>query len=71
MASAENIVIERDCEPLEGSAGQITIVLRFATKAAADAWYQSPEYQAIKHPARTTARTFTGRAIRQLRSART
>jgi uncharacterized protein (DUF1330 family) len=24
-------------------------VLRFATKAAATAWYQSPEYQAIKH----------------------
>jgi uncharacterized protein (DUF1330 family) len=24
-------------------------VLRFATKAAARAWYESPEYQAIKH----------------------
>jgi uncharacterized protein (DUF1330 family) len=46
---AENIVIDRDCEPLEGSAGQVTIVLRFATKAAATAWYQSPEYQAISH----------------------
>jgi uncharacterized protein (DUF1330 family) len=46
---AENIVIDRDCEPLEGSAGQVTVVLRFATKAAAKAWYESPEYQAIKH----------------------
>jgi uncharacterized protein (DUF1330 family) len=46
---AENIVVDRDCEPLEGSAGQVTIVLRFATKAAAKAWYQSPEYQAISH----------------------
>jgi uncharacterized protein (DUF1330 family) len=46
---AENIVIDRDCELVEGSAGQVTVVLRFATKAAAEAWYQSPEYQAIRH----------------------
>ena len=46
---AENIVVDRDCEPLEGPAGQVTIVLRFATKAAAEAWYQSPEYRAIRH----------------------
>jgi uncharacterized protein (DUF1330 family) len=46
---AENIVIDRDCELLEGSAGQVTVVLRFATKSAAEAWYESPEYQAIKH----------------------
>ena len=46
---AENIVVDRDSEPREGSAGQVTIVLRFATKAAAKAWYQSPEYQAISH----------------------
>ena len=47
--SAEIIIVDRDCEPLEGSAGQITVVLRFATRAAAQAWYQSPEYQAIRH----------------------
>lgn len=46
---AESIVIDRDSELLEGSAGQVTVVLRFATKSAAEAWYQSPEYQAIKH----------------------
>jgi uncharacterized protein (DUF1330 family) len=46
---AERIVIDRDCELLEGSAGQVTVVLRFATEAAAKAWYQSPEYQAILH----------------------
>jgi uncharacterized protein (DUF1330 family) len=46
---AETIVVDRDCEPLEGSPGQVTVVLRFATKAAAKAWYESPEYQAIKH----------------------
>ena len=47
--SAENIVIDRDSELLEGSAGQVTVVLRFATKSAAEAWYESPEYQAIRH----------------------
>lgn len=46
---AENIVIDRGSELLEGSAGQVTVVLRFATKAAAEAWYESPEYQAIRH----------------------
>jgi uncharacterized protein (DUF1330 family) len=46
---AENIVIDRDCELLEGSAGQVTVVLRFASKAAARAWYESAEYQAILH----------------------
>ena len=46
---AESIVIDRDCQLLEGPAGQVTVVLRFATKSAAEAWYQSPEYQAIRH----------------------
>lgn len=46
---AESIVIDRDCELLEGSAGQVTVVLRFATKSAAEAWYESPEYQAIRN----------------------
>jgi uncharacterized protein (DUF1330 family) len=46
---AENIVIDRGSELLEGSAGQVTVVLRFATKAAARAWYESPEYRAIRH----------------------
>jgi uncharacterized protein (DUF1330 family) len=46
---AENIVVDRDSMLLEGSAGQVTVVLRFATKAAAQTWYESPEYQAIMH----------------------
>ena len=46
---AERIVIDRDSELLEGSAGQVTVVLRFATRSAAKAWYDSPEYQAILH----------------------
>jgi uncharacterized protein (DUF1330 family) len=47
--SAERVVVDRACDLLEGSAGQVTVVLRFATKAAAQAWYESPEYQAILH----------------------
>ena len=46
---AEPMVVDRGCVPLEGPAGQVTVVLRFATKAAAQAWYDSAEYQAIKH----------------------
>ena len=46
---AETIVVDRDSALLEGAAGQVTIVLRFATKAAAKAWYESPEYRAIRH----------------------
>jgi uncharacterized protein (DUF1330 family) len=47
--AAERIVVDRNSELLEGSAGQVTVVLRFATKDAARAWYESPEYLAIKH----------------------
>jgi len=46
---AEAVVVDRDSMLLEGSAGEVTVVLKFATKAAAQAWYESPEYQAILH----------------------
>jgi uncharacterized protein (DUF1330 family) len=46
---ADSVVVDRDCQLLEGDARQVTIVLRFATKAEAQAWYNSPEYQAIVH----------------------
>lgn len=46
---AEAIVVDRDSELLEGSAGQVSVVLKFATKDAARAWYESPEYVAIRH----------------------
>ena len=46
---AEDIVVNFDSEPLEGSGGQVTVVLRFATTAAVKACYESPEYQAIRH----------------------
>jgi uncharacterized protein (DUF1330 family) len=44
---AELVVVDRDSTLLEGSAGNVTVVLRFATMTAATAWYESPEYQAI------------------------
>jgi uncharacterized protein (DUF1330 family) len=46
---AERVILDRDSDLLEGSAGHVTVVLRFPTKAAAKAWYDSPEYQAIVH----------------------
>ena len=46
---AENIVIDRDSELLEGSAVQVTVVLKFATKAVAKTWYESSEYRVIRH----------------------
>jgi uncharacterized protein (DUF1330 family) len=46
---AEGLVVDFDSEPLEGSPGQVTVVLKFPTKAAARACYESPEYQAIIH----------------------
>jgi uncharacterized protein (DUF1330 family) len=46
---AERVIVDRDSELLEGSAGEVTVVLRFPSKAAARAWYDSPEYQAIVH----------------------
>ena len=46
---AEAIVVDRVSELLEGPAGGVTVALRFSTRAGAKAWYESPEYQAIKH----------------------
>ena len=46
---AERVVIDRGSVLLEGPAGQVSVVLRFASKAAAMAWYESPQYQAIVH----------------------
>ena len=46
---AERVILDRESDLLEGTAGHVTVVLRFPTKAAAKAWYDSPEYQAIVH----------------------
>jgi uncharacterized protein (DUF1330 family) len=51
MASsgAEILVADYTSEAEEGTPGHVTIVLRFDSKDAARAWYESDAYQAIKH----------------------
>lgn len=46
---AELLVADHATEVMEGGAQPSTIVLKFASKEAAIAWYHSPEYQAIIH----------------------
>jgi uncharacterized protein (DUF1330 family) len=50
---AEVLVADNNSEAKEGSPGQVTVVLRFDSKAAARAWYESEAYQAAK-PLRTS-----------------
>jgi uncharacterized protein (DUF1330 family) len=45
---AEVLVADYASEPKEGSPGQVTVVLRFESKEAALAWYDSADYQAAK-----------------------
>jgi uncharacterized protein (DUF1330 family) len=44
----EILVADRDSEALDGSPGNVTVVIRFASKEAAMAWYESDEYQKIR-----------------------
>jgi uncharacterized protein (DUF1330 family) len=46
---AEVVVADYESEPTEGEPGHVTVVLRFPSKEAARAWYESEPYQAIKH----------------------
>ncbi len=48
-SGCEILVADYASQPVEGEPGDVTVVLKFASKAAAMAWYDSPEYQAIKH----------------------
>jgi uncharacterized protein (DUF1330 family) len=45
----EVLVADTMSEVIEGGPGNVTVVLKFSSKDAAKAWYNSPEYQAIKH----------------------
>jgi uncharacterized protein (DUF1330 family) len=45
----ELLVADFASEVVEGQPPHVTVVIRFPSKAAARAWYESPEYQAIKH----------------------
>lgn len=45
----EVLVADYQSEAVEGEPEHVTVVLKFASREAARAWYDSPEYQAIKH----------------------
>ena len=45
----EILVADYGSQVIEGEPNSVTVVLKFASKAAAMGWYNSPEYQAIKH----------------------
>ena len=42
----EVLVADYESEAKEGSPGQVTIILRFPSKDAANAWYESDAYKA-------------------------
>ena len=48
-ADCEILVADYASRAVEGAPSDVTVVLKFASKEAAMAWYDSPEYQAIKH----------------------
>jgi uncharacterized protein (DUF1330 family) len=46
---AEALVVDHGTSCVEGEAPPTTVVLKFPSVEAAKAWYNSPEYSAIKH----------------------
>ena len=46
---AEVLVADYESETLEGKPGSVTVVVKFESKEALNAWYNSPEYQEIIH----------------------
>lgn len=47
--NGEVLVADYDSEVLEGHPPQVSVVIRFASKAQAKAWYSSVQYQNIIH----------------------
>lgn len=45
----EVLVADYESEAKEGSPAPVTVILRFESKAAALAWYESSDYQAIMY----------------------
>ena len=45
----EVLVADYESEAKEGSPASVTVILRFESKQAALAWYESADYQAIMH----------------------
>jgi len=46
---AEVLAADSAGEVVEGEPRDVTVVLKFASKEAARAWYNSPEYQDVVH----------------------
>lgn len=46
---AEIVIADYESKPLEGRSGSVTVVIKFQSPEALNAWYQSPEYQKIIH----------------------
>lgn len=46
---AEILVADYESQTLEGKPGSVTVVIKFESKEALNAWYNSPEYQKIIH----------------------
>lgn len=45
--NARIVIADFASESIEGEAGEVTVVLKFDSKAAAKGWYDSPAYQEI------------------------
>lgn len=48
-SGCEILAADYDSQPMEGDADAVTVILKFASKQAGLDWYNSPQYQAIKH----------------------
>ena len=48
-AGCELLVANDDVEVVEGSPAPTVVVIKFKSVEAAKKWYNSPEYQAVKH----------------------
>jgi uncharacterized protein (DUF1330 family) len=44
----EVVVADFESDSVEGSPGHVTVVLKFESKEAINAWYTSEEYEAVK-----------------------
>ncbi len=48
-SGVEVLVADYDSEVVEGKPAKVSVVLKFASKAAAMEWYNSAAYQAVVH----------------------
>ena len=48
-SGAEVLVADYNSDMVEGKPAKVTVVLKFASKTAALAWYNSAAYQAVVH----------------------